>query len=209
MSLQLGGSDIIGKTIESEKYPITMDEFWFSIAPDKLIGPFDFVSVENVQNTVTIGIVKELRTTRNREITPSNEPSQKDYYLGDGIKDFDNCDQGIRIARVAIMTNARVDIVDSDPVKFNAHIRMTIGINRNVRFANEREIFIAFRYSKNGRSRNGWYNRNGLWPTNSYTNCNDIFGWTRYCSYKCYRNFWEFQNFLSNVPITFYVSKDS
>ena len=143
MSLQLGGSDIIGKTIESEKYPITMDEFWFSIAPDKLIGPFDFVSVENIQNTVTIGIVKELRTTRNREITPSNEPSQKDYYLGDGIKDFDNCDQGIRIARVAIMTNARVDIVDSDPVKFNAHIRMTIGINRNVRFANEREIFIA------------------------------------------------------------------
>ena len=88
-----------------------MDEFWFSIAPDKFIGPFDFVSVENIHNTVTIGIVKELRTTRNREITPSNEISQKDNYLGDGIKDFDNCDQGIRIARVAIMTNARIDIV--------------------------------------------------------------------------------------------------
>ena len=39
-------SDIIGNTIELDKYQITMDEFWFSILPDKIVGPFDFISRE-------------------------------------------------------------------------------------------------------------------------------------------------------------------
>jgi hypothetical protein len=103
-------SDIIGKTIESEKYQITMDEFWFSIVPGKIIGPFDFISVENIYNTVTIGIVKELRTIRSSDVTISSQYSGQQNSLRDNPNNKENyVDQGIRIARVAVMTNAHIN----------------------------------------------------------------------------------------------------
>jgi uncharacterized protein len=51
----------IGKTLASDRFPNTMDSFWFSINPDVLISPFDFVTVKHVFDTRTIGIVKELK----------------------------------------------------------------------------------------------------------------------------------------------------
>src|SRR3954471_8795878 len=53
----------IGKTFVSEKFSSTIDSFWVIINPDVLINPFDFVSVDNKNNTKTIGIVKELQRT--------------------------------------------------------------------------------------------------------------------------------------------------
>jgi hypothetical protein len=50
----------IGRTIGSETFQITMDEFWFSIGQTTILGPFDFICVDNIHNTRTIGIVKEL-----------------------------------------------------------------------------------------------------------------------------------------------------
>jgi uncharacterized protein len=50
----------IGKTLASDRFPNTMDSFWFSINPDIIISPFDFVTAQNIFNTRTIGIVKEL-----------------------------------------------------------------------------------------------------------------------------------------------------
>ncbi len=38
-----------------------MDSFWFSINPDIIISPFDFVTVGHIFNTRTIGMVKELQ----------------------------------------------------------------------------------------------------------------------------------------------------
>src|ERR671913_272721 len=52
----------IGQTIVSDKFPITMDNFWFAINSNVIINPFDFVTVKNLYNTKTIGIVKELQT---------------------------------------------------------------------------------------------------------------------------------------------------
>jgi hypothetical protein len=52
----------IGKTIVSDKFPITTDSFWFALDTDVIVNPFDFVTVGNVRNTKTIGIVKELQT---------------------------------------------------------------------------------------------------------------------------------------------------
>ena len=138
-------SDIIGKTIESEKFQITMDEFWFSIIPDKIIGPFDFISVENICNTITIGIVKELRTIRSADVTISNQYSRQNYSLRNNptnTKDY--VDQGIRIARVAVMTNARINSIHSDSKSTDdINIRMPVDIDKAVRFANEKEILIA------------------------------------------------------------------
>lgn len=62
--LQKNGKDKdIGKTLASDKFPNTMDSFWFSINPDIIISPFDFVTVRHIFNTRTIGMVKELKAT--------------------------------------------------------------------------------------------------------------------------------------------------
>jgi hypothetical protein len=41
----------IGRTVVSDKFPITTDSFWFALSSDIIVNPFDFVSVENVHNT--------------------------------------------------------------------------------------------------------------------------------------------------------------
>ena len=53
----------IGRTLVTERFPNTMDGFWFSINPDIIINPFDFVTVIHIHDTKTIGIVKELLAT--------------------------------------------------------------------------------------------------------------------------------------------------
>jgi len=56
-----GKNKDIGKTLASDRFPNTMDSFWFSINPDVIISPFDFVTVRHIFNTRTMGMVKELR----------------------------------------------------------------------------------------------------------------------------------------------------
>ncbi len=51
----------IGNTLASDRFPNTMDSFWFSINPNIIISPFDFVTVRHIFNTRTIGMVKELK----------------------------------------------------------------------------------------------------------------------------------------------------
>ena len=62
MSLNPPGLTQIGRTIVSDKFRITMDNFWFAINSNVIVNPFDFVSVKNLHNTMTIGIIKELQT---------------------------------------------------------------------------------------------------------------------------------------------------
>ena len=51
----------IGKTIASERFLNTMDGFWFALKPNVIINSFDFVTVDNLFVSKTIGIVKELQ----------------------------------------------------------------------------------------------------------------------------------------------------
>lgn len=62
MSLNPPGLTQIGRTIVSDKFPITMDNFWFAINSNVIVNPFDFVTVKNLHNTMTVGIIKELQT---------------------------------------------------------------------------------------------------------------------------------------------------
>jgi uncharacterized protein len=142
----------IGRTVESEKFPITMDEFWFSIIPSVIIGPFDFVSVDNIYNTRTIGIVKELRTVSNiHSITKNSNgditflPDQHDSEsAATGSRDYQIL--GTRIARVAVMANVQSKHEGpGDKGNKNSSIiaRMPVGINASVAFANSDEILFA------------------------------------------------------------------
>ena len=51
----------IGKTIASKRFLNNMDGFWFAIKPNTMVNSFDFVTVDNLHNSKTIGIVKELQ----------------------------------------------------------------------------------------------------------------------------------------------------
>ena len=59
----------IGKTIASEKFLNTMDSFWFSLNPNVIINSFDFVTVDNLFDSNTIGIIKELQSVVDDEYT--------------------------------------------------------------------------------------------------------------------------------------------
>jgi uncharacterized protein len=139
----------IGKIIESEKFQITMDEFWFSIGHTIILGPFDFVCVDNIHSTRTIGIVKELRT-----ISKNHYASQRgnvdlltnvDYDLLDNTRaKKDHFDQGIRIARVAVMANIQNKNARRDAKSnYDVFVRMPVGIGASVRFADRDEILMA------------------------------------------------------------------
>ncbi len=140
----------IGRTVESEKFPITMDEFWFSIGPNVIVGPFDFVCVDNIYNTRTIGIIKELRTVSNvRSVkqkpnggaTALSERHDSESAM---IGGRDNQVHGTRIARVAVMANVQnKNEGQDDRSNNNVIIRMPVGINASVAFANSDEILLA------------------------------------------------------------------
>lgn len=149
--------NIIGNTIESSNYLITLDEFWFAINPDTIISPFDFVSVKNILDTVTVGIVKELRTVREDRFvirSDNNEEGKKfeDKILGYYTNNTSTISLGIRIARVAVMTNIsnggfndfkELDSSVKDNYTINHIIRMPVGIGSPVRFSTDEEIIKA------------------------------------------------------------------
>ncbi|MGH9995815.1 MAG: hypothetical protein ACRD4J_11345 [Nitrososphaeraceae archaeon] len=140
----------IGRTIESERFPITMDEFWFSIGPNVIVGPFDFVCVDNIYSTRTIGIIKELRTVSNihsiKQKTNGGMSTMPGQYDPDNATmDNRDCrDQGTRIAKVAVMVNVQ-NKNDGQEGKSSKSIivRMPVGIDSSVKFANSDEILLA------------------------------------------------------------------
>lgn len=83
----------VGITFVSENFSNSIDEFWIIIKPEIMINPFDFISVENVRNTKTIGIVKELKRiyldpetfSKNQYFSQLKLIMNKDEMLGDGL----------------------------------------------------------------------------------------------------------------------------
>jgi hypothetical protein len=90
-------------TIASEKFRSSMDSFWFSVSSGIIINPFDFVSVENLFETKTIGIVKELQVIPSG-FTDLKNPSKKnnDNSFPEQIGEQEH---DTTIARAAIMGN--------------------------------------------------------------------------------------------------------
>lgn len=103
----------IGRTLASEKFPNSMDGFWFSIRQDVVLNPFDFVTVKHIFDTKTIGIVKELRAL----------------------------DEAGVAAKVAVMANTGIESKRGDGKSIP--ISMPVGANKPVRFATEKEVMFA------------------------------------------------------------------
>ncbi len=93
---------LIGITFVSENFSNSIDSFWIIIKPDILINPFDFISVENVQNTRTIGIVKELkRVYIDKEDSKNQYSSQINLLLNTEEKLGD----GLTVAKIDVIAN--------------------------------------------------------------------------------------------------------
>jgi hypothetical protein len=140
----------IGKTIASEKFLNTMDGFWFALKPNVIINSFDFVTVDNLFDSKTIGIVKELQavaehdyynyfsdnytTSLTKEQMKKEGEKEKEEQLSKTQLN------GVVLAKVAIMANTGVKV---QGYKEDTSINFPVGVGKTVRFATEDEIMFA------------------------------------------------------------------
>jgi len=144
----------IGRTIASEKFLNTMDGFWFALHPNIIINSFDFVTVDNLFDSNTIGIVKELQSVAEDEYKNYFSDYQKisttkEEQLREEKKDKDQERNlplsntqlsGVVLAKVAIMANTEFK---APGYKKNISINFPVGVGKTVRFATEEEIIFA------------------------------------------------------------------
>lgn len=139
----------IGKTISSERFPNNMDGFWFAISPNVIINSFDFVTVDNLYNSKTIGIVKELQAVAEKDYADYFSDHQKNIREQEQLKEAekqqqqqlisDNAPKGLILAKVGTIANTGV----LDTRKEAISINFPVGIGKSVRFATEDEIIFA------------------------------------------------------------------
>ncbi|HET9806706.1 MAG TPA: hypothetical protein VFP49_07345 [Nitrososphaeraceae archaeon] len=147
----------IGKTIVSNRFLNTIDEFWFIINSNMIVNPFDFVSVKNLHKTTTIGIVKELRSTflsnlrlfsQNNDLDKIEEQDRQHHQQQQELKSnsrsyypkYHNDEKEGVVARVAIMGNTYAKIKGNKDV---LSVNFPVGANKIVRFATSDEIMFA------------------------------------------------------------------
>jgi DNA helicase HerA-like ATPase len=143
----------IGKTIVSDRFPITMDNFWFALNSNVVANPFDFITVENLHNTRTIGIVKELQTIaidsysllqpgvkeqQQQLLPPQTTTTTVD--LGRQKHQYTLSPYVLTIAKVAVMANTGVEV---EGTKNSISISMPVGAGKTVKFASAEEIIFA------------------------------------------------------------------
>ena len=99
----MNDSKVVGLSFISEKLSNTTDNFWMIISSNTLLNPFDFVKVENMQDTVTIGVVKEIkRMYINLNLLPIK------LYASEIKIDLDSSDSlntGITVANIDVIAN--------------------------------------------------------------------------------------------------------
>ena len=145
----------IGKTIVSDRFPITMDNFWFALNSNVVANPFDFITVENLHSTRTIGIVKELQTiaidsysllqpgVKEQQLLlppPQATTTTTTVDLGRQEHQYMLSPYVITIAKVAVMANTGVEV---EGTKNSISISMPVGAGKTVKFASAEEIIFA------------------------------------------------------------------
>src|SRR5574341_186800 len=116
--------NLIGKISATSNNPTSADEFCFWVKDDVVIAPFDMVAVENMNSSITVGIVEEI------------------FHVTDGYNhianyvshDFGKMDEAPMTTRLGtVYATAKVTNNDKD-------IYMPLKDAKSVRFASEEEI---------------------------------------------------------------------
>lgn len=143
----------VGLSFISEKLSNTIDNFWMVVNPNTLLNPFDFVKVENIHDTTTIGIVKEIR----RIFLEMNALPIKQYPLESKLvlNQQDSLNTGITVANVDVMANfpsaekkslnkpGRIDSKKAVKKVKSPPINMPVQEGKLIYFASEKEVRIA------------------------------------------------------------------
>lgn len=120
----------VGKTSATDKDPNTSEKFFFWLAPNVIVNPFDIVEVEQVNHegkSKTYGLVTILE---HRTDSPTHLANFISSNFGD-LEDIPNTPrQGTTIAHVSVLNN-------------NKDIYMPVSSEKVVRFANEEGIQVA------------------------------------------------------------------
>ena len=116
-----------------------MDGFWFAVRPNTIINSFDFVTVDNLHNSKTIGIVKELQAVEEDLYADYVSDHQKNQNKQEHLLRGDS-PNGSVLAKVGIMANTGATIEDN---KESISINFPVGSGKPVRFATEDEIIFA------------------------------------------------------------------
>jgi hypothetical protein len=138
-------SKIIGKTLASYSYPSTIDGYWFIVSPSTILNTFDFVTVNNLHESKTIGLVQDIRalpSARFPDSLPYDERSDNNIQKKDRFVEkqlFPTSKQGVIAASVAIVGNSGVK---SKSGKMKT-INLPILADMDVRFSSKNEVLFA------------------------------------------------------------------
>jgi hypothetical protein len=127
----------LGKTSATENSPNTVSDFSFWISAGELINPFDFVSVEHLRDTRTIGMVKEMKAITDAPSHLSNYVSNE---FGNTSTEPNTLRVGTIMARAAVMANTGIEIAGKSA---KLEINMPVECDRPVKFATGDEIRLA------------------------------------------------------------------
>jgi hypothetical protein len=105
------------------------------LSPGNIVNPFDFVTVEHVQNTKTIGIINEMMAITDAPSHLSNFVSSE---FGKTMAGPNTNRIATTIARAAVLAN-----IDSEDRGIQLEINMPVENDRLVRFATASEIGLA------------------------------------------------------------------
>ena len=108
---------VIGKVSATEKYPSTIDEFYFWTDKKRILSPFDIIKVEHEGNSITYGVIEEIY-----HITDS--PSHFTSYISSDFGDTEDCignmnRLGMNYVKVRVSCNTKniyTPVLDSRPV---------------------------------------------------------------------------------------------
>lgn len=108
---------VIGKVSATEKYPSTIDEFYFWTDKKRILSPFDIIKVEHEGNSITYGVIEEIY-----HITDS--PSHFTSYISSDFGDTEDCignmnRLGMNYVKVRVSCNTKniyTPVLDCRPV---------------------------------------------------------------------------------------------
>lgn len=123
---------VIGKTTATENQPNTVQTFSFWLSPGRIVNPFDFVTVDHLMGTRTVGIVREMKTI-------TDAPSHLSNYVS---SEFGNVAITPNTNRITT-TITEAAVLANFGEKSELEINMPVENDRPVRFAVESEIGLA------------------------------------------------------------------
>lgn len=128
----------IGKASSTEKDPSSSSSFSFWVQPGVILNPFDYVSVENQENSRTIGVIKEI-------IAPTDAPSHLTNFVSSNFGDPQAEDATHRVTSVIAKASVVGNTGMESPYSRTGRkpVWYPVLSNAPVSFADAHEIAIA------------------------------------------------------------------